>query len=140
MNQYTEMLMEKWQDFCQKIQPGMDKAGQVMGKIGHIIKLIGIWIIRLRKIFMAIPVVYYALKLALYCSQNLPEYVGLNLQASGEFAQIVSRSTAVTGCLGVTACCLLLMFCSRRALYPWLISIFSLVMPMLLILTNQFPA
>ena len=140
MNHYTEQLMEKWQDFCQKIQPGMDKAGEVVGKIWNVVKLIGLWIIRLRKIFLAIPVVFYALKLAFYCAEHLPEQVGLRLQASGEFAQVISRSTAITGCLGITGCCLLLMFCSRRALYPWLISVFSLVMPLMLILTNQYPA
>jgi hypothetical protein len=43
------------------------------------------------------------------------------------------------GPLGVTAACLLLMFCSRRTLYPWLISIMSLLLPMLILLLNNYP-
>ena len=42
-------------------------------------------------------------------------------------------------CLAVTALCLLMMFISRRTIYPWLISIFSLVLPILLIVTNMLP-
>lgn len=136
----TDKLMEKWHAFCEKIQPGLDQTGKVMGKIGYVLKQIGIWIIRLRKVFMAIPVVYAAMRLAFYCQDHLPEMVGLNLQASGEYAQIISKSTAVYGSLGITAACLVLMFCSRRALYPWLISIFSLIVPIFLLISNQFPA
>ena len=36
--------------------------------------------------------------------------------------------------------CLLLMFLSRRVIYPWLISIFTLVLPLLLLLSNIYPA
>ena len=140
MNHYTEQLMEKWQDFCQKIQPGMDKAGEVVGKIWNVVKLIGLWIIRLRKIFLAIPVVFYALKLAFYCAEHLPEQVGLNLQATGEFAQMISREMAVTGPLALTAACLFLMFCSRKASYAWSISVFTLALPILLLISNLYPA
>ena len=40
----------------------------------------------------------------------------------------------------MTALCLLMMFLSRKTIYPWIISIFSLVLPFLLIVTNIFPA
>jgi len=94
----------------------------------------------LRKVIMAIPVVYYALRLAGYNLANLPEQVGLDLQASGEFARMISRETAVMGPLAVTAACLALMFCSRKSVYPWIISIFSLILPLLLLITNLYPA
>jgi hypothetical protein len=32
------------------------------------------------------------------------------------------------------------MFVSRKTLYPWLISIFSLIIPVLLLITNMYPA
>ncbi len=92
-----------------------------------------------RKVIMAIPVVFLALKLALYNMQHLPEQVGIDLQASGEFARLVSRETAVTFPLMVTGLCLVLMVFSRKTVYPWLISIFSLVLPLLLLLTNIYP-
>ena len=92
-----------------------------------------------RKLIMAIPVAYYALKLALYNVQNLPEQVGIDLQSSGEFARMISKESAVTGPLMVTGICLLLMFLSRKTVYPWLISIFTLILPVVILLTNLYP-
>lgn len=93
-----------------------------------------------RKVIMAVPVVLCALRLAAYNLANLPEQVGIDLQASGEFARMVSRESAVMGPLVVTLSCLVLMFCSRKTVYPWIISIFTLVLPVLLLLTNMYPA
>ena len=116
------------------------KTCKVFRTIGKVLKTTGKWIWNLRAIWMAIPVAYAALEIAMYSRENLPEQVGINLLETGEFAQYISRETAVTGSLAVTAACLLLMFFSRRTLYPWLISIFSLVIPFLLLITNVFPA
>ena len=115
-------------------------------KIGHFFDTIAAgvtWVYRLimklRKLFLTIPVVYGALKLAMYNQENLAEQVGILLQEDGSYAYIVARDVAVMGPLAVTAACLLLMFCSRRTLYPWLISMFSLVLPLLILVTNIFP-
>ncbi len=94
----------------------------------------------LRKLIMAVPVVYYALRLAAYNMKHLPEEVGINLLSSGEFAEMISRESAVMGPLLVTGACLALMFVSRKSVYPWIISIFTLVLPLLLLLTNNYPA
>lgn len=118
---------------------GSEQVKTVIGKINSVINLIVIWIFRLRKIVLAAPVVYYAIKLAFYNMQHLPEQVGINLQASGEFAQMVSRQFAVMGPLGLTAACLLLMFCSRKAIYSWMVSVFTLALPLLLLLSNAYP-
>jgi hypothetical protein len=32
------------------------------------------------------------------------------------------------------------MFCSRKALYPWAISVFTLALPVLLLVSNLYPA
>ena len=108
--------------------------------INSLISFIGNVLFRLRKIVLAVPVVYWALKLAAYNREHLPEQVGLNIQSSGEFAQMISRDMAVMGPLGLTAACLLLMFCSRKAMYPWAISVFTLVLPILILLSNLYPA
>lgn len=108
-------------------------------KVWNVMRMIGNLIYRLRKVIMTIPVVYYAIVFGVYNAKYLPERVGLVLQSNGEFVQTVSRSLAVMGPLGVTAACLLLMFCSRRTLYPWLISIMSLLLPMLILLLNNYP-
>lgn len=119
---------------------GLGKVRAVISKINYVINLIGVWLFRLRKLVMAAPVAYYALKLAQYNSEHLPEEVGINLQSTGEFAQTISRSMAVMGPLALTAACLLLMFCSRKAMYSWAISIFTLALPLLLLLSNVYPA
>lgn len=111
-----------------------------VNQVNRIINLIGTWLFRLRKFVMAAPVLYYALKLAAYNGENLPEQVGINLQSTGEFAQMISREMAVIGPLGLTVACLLLMFCSRKAMYSWAISIFTLALPVLLLLSNTYPA
>ena len=120
-------------------KPEETKKSGSFQKVWNVMRMIGNLIYRLRKIIMSIPVVYYAIVFGVYNAKYLPERVGLVLQSNGEFVQTVSRSLAVMGPLGVTAACLLLMFCSRRTLYPWLISIMSLLLPMLILLLNNYP-
>lgn len=124
-------------------QPGMsfwEKTRQILGKTGEVLEVIVNLLYKLRKVFLALPVVYYAIKLARYNAANLPSVVGIDLQASGAFAQTISRQLAVMGPLGITAACLLLMFLSRKAMYPWAVSVFSLALPVLLLLSNRYPA
>lgn len=118
---------------------GMEKARLAVGKINRVISGIGTWLFRLRKPVMAAPVVYYAVRLAQYNQAHLPEQVGINLQSTGEFAQYISRNLAVMGPLALTVGCLILMFCSRKAMYSWAISIFTLSLPLLLLLSNAYP-
>ena len=87
-----------------------EKTKSVCDKVGSVIGSICSWIYKLRKLIMAAPVVY-----------------------------LVTRNYAVFGPLLVTGFCLLLMFCSRKTLFPWIISIFSLVLPYLIYLTNLYP-
>ena len=122
-----------------KPQTGFSKVKDVIGKINRVINLIGLWLFRLRKFVLAAPVVYYALKLAEYNRTHLPEQVGINLQSTGEFAQYISRNMAVMGPLALTGGCLVLMFCSRKAMYSWAISVFTLALPLLLLLSNMYP-
>ncbi len=119
---------------------GFAKVKAVVAKINKVINFIGVWLFRLRKPVMAAPVVYYALQLANYNREHLPEQVGINLQSTGEFAQMISRDMAVMGPLALTIACLLLMFCSRKAMYSWAISIFTLALPLLILFTNVYPA
>ena len=107
-------------------------------RIETVIAALFSWIYSLRKIFMVVPVLMAALQLAIYSRENLPETVGFNIQASGEFAQVISRDTAVYGPLGLTCACLVLVLLSRRTIYPWIISIFTLALPILILMLNSF--
>ena len=109
-------------------------------KITSLLSFIGSILFRLRKLVLAAPVVYVAVKLAYYNRVHLPEQVGINIQSTGEFAQMITRDMAIMGPLGLTAACLLLMLCSRKAMYPWAISIFTLVLPLLILFSNLYPA
>ena len=117
----------------------LEKTWNVLKKIGHVLGVIGKWIFRLRGFFMAIPVALTALYLAAQNMSRLPEEVGINLQANGEYAFLISRGLAVMAPLVVTGVCLVMMWMSRRTIYPWIISIFSLVLPILIWITNVFP-
>lgn len=122
----------------QKVKDIWAKVSHVFDIIEEVITVIVRCIFKLRKIFMAIPVVYLAVQIASLNMERLPEAVGLNIQSSGEFAVMVTREYAVYGPLGLTAFCLLLMFCSRKTLFPWVISIFTLVLPYLIYFTNLY--
>ena len=111
-----------------------------MEKTMAVLKVIGKWIYRLRGLLMAIPVAVAALYLAVQNMARLPEEVGMNLLANGQYEYLVSRGLAVLVPLVVTGVCLVMMFLSRRTIYPWIISIFSLVLPWLIWITNVFPA
>ena len=124
--QKVKAVLLKIGGFCDAVAGGVGRGYQV--------------IMRFRKIFISIPVVYGALKLAAYNRDHLGSEVGILLQENGSYAYTVARDTAIMGPLAVTAVCLLLMFCSRRTLYPWLISMFSLVLPLLILITNIFPS
>ena len=106
----------------------------------QVVGIIVSWIYRLRKLVLAAPVVYYALRFAGYNAAHLPESVGLNLLSTGEFAFHISRYMAVVGPLALTGGCLAMMFLSRKAMYAWAVSMFTLALPVLLLISNVYPA
>ena len=117
----------------------MEKTWNVLKIIGRVVASICKWIFRLRGFFMAIPVALAALYLAARNMARLPEEVGINLLANGQYEYLISRGLAVMAPLVVTGVCLVMMFLSKKVLYPWLISLFSLALPLVLWLTNIFP-
>ena len=106
------------------------------GKSGWKVWMRRIW--RLRGLVLSVPVFWVALKLAMANLARLPEQVGIDLQTTGEFGWIITRNWAVFGPFGVTLFCLLLTSCARKPLVPWVISIFTLLLPILIWLTNSY--
>lgn len=135
-----EGVKAKWDAFCQAVMAVVKWITQVYEGIENFFRLIISYIMRVHKAILAAPVVIAAARLAQYSFENLPERVGLDFQASGEFAVMISRDAAVLAPLVVTGGCLLLMFCSRRTIYPWIISIFTLTLPLLILATNNLDA
>lgn len=124
----------------EKAKTAWEKIKVVFRKIGRVFGIIGKVLFHLRKIFLAVPVVWAAFRMYAYGMEHLPEDVGVWLLENGEYQYTLVRESALMSCMAVTAAGLVLMFCSRRTIYPWIISIFTLVLPILLIVTNMYPS
>lgn len=137
---FIDSVMDKWNALLEKTQPFRGACSDFLSRLWKAFDVIWRYVRRLRKVIMAIPVGWGAVYLALYNQAHLPEVVGLDLQITGDFNIQVVRELAVLGPLAVTAVCLLLMFISRRTLTPWMVSLFSLALPVLILVTNIFPS
>ena len=137
---FLEIMAEKWNTLRVKMKPTIEKSKEIFAAIDKVLCIIWKYLVRLRKIFAAIPVAWAAIRLAMYNMEKLPESVGLNLQLDGAFSVMITRELAVLGPVAITALCLLLMFCSKRILTPWFVSIFTLVLPIFILVLNMFPA
>ena len=135
-----EQLTAKFSELRQKAQPAIEKATNAYQKAKKIGKKAWPWIWAGRKILLSIPVLWLMLYFARLNWNVLPELVGLNLQTTGEYAQYISKELAVYGPMGVTGGCLAMMFLSRKTLYPWMICMFSMLLPLLILVTNIFPS
>lgn len=124
-NEFFQSVKEKYQQFKKS------DFAQVLGMTAR-------WAYKLRSILLSIPVAVAALALAVRNLAQLPSEVGFNLLANGEYQFVLSRGMAACIPVAITAVCLVMMFLSKKVLYPWLISVFSLVLPLVIWLSNSF--
>jgi hypothetical protein len=135
-----------------KCAPVFTVIGNIFRGICRVFSLLGKYVFKLRGIFMAIPVAVIAVISAMINMERLPdtlEYamLGIDFDATQTLfgpvvmnVEQISREMAVMGPLTLTAICLLFTVFSKRTLFPWIISIFTLLIPTLLYLTTQYPA
>ena len=135
-----DQIKDTLRGFWAKVKPWVDKADKGLKKAKSIWKKAWPWIWQARKILLAIPVVYLMLYFARLNWNVLPDSVGLHLLNTGDYAQYITKQTAVYVPLGVTGGCLAMMFLSRKTLYPWMICLFSMLLPLLILVTNIFPS
>lgn len=128
-------LSQWWEQFREK--EGAQRVGAFFKKVGFVLGLTAKWAYKLRSLVLSIPVFVCAGALAIRNARLLPEMVGVNILANGEYQWFISRGAAVLIPFVVTTVCLLLMLCSKKILYPWLISLFSLALPLVVWLTNS---
>lgn len=136
---FFEDIKARFAAFRQKLKEKNEQEGK-----GSTFRYVCQWVYKLRSVFMAIPVAFAAIVMAIYNAGHLPERVSVYFPSFAEEEMIVkltelSRGSAVMIPLLITAGCLLLMFCSRRHTYPWLISIFSLALPLFFLFVGLFP-
>jgi len=132
-------IAEKWALLCEKVGPAVTKVGTFFKKTGDFIALFIAYLVKFKKLFLAIPVAWAAVMLAINNLTKLPEKVGLDLQLDGTFAFEVSRELAAFGPVVLTLVCLVLMFCSKRVMTPWVVSLITLVVPIFIWVINVFP-
>ena len=89
------------------------------------------WAVRLRSVPLAIPVIVIMIILAVRSAAVLPDSMMI-----GEYE--LTKQLAVFGPVVATSLSLLMMFISKRIIYPWLISIFTLVVPIFIQLVAPF--
>lgn len=126
-----------WLRFTQAIKPFCEKTVKALKSIRRVLRIIWAYVYRLRTVFMALPVVIAAIVLAVMNMGRLPDSTGIWLLTNGEFLILVPKLVAVLAPIAITALSILLVLCSKKALYPWLISVFTLVLPLLIYYTND---
>lgn len=144
-------MVDKWNTFVEKLRPGFEKTGAVFGSIGRGFSTLGSYLYKLRSIILAAPVAAAAVILAVINMNQLPQTleittVSIDTKADGALfgflamtQESITRELAVFGPLIVTIACLLLMMFSKRTLYPFIISLFTLCLPLVLQLFCNYP-
>lgn len=93
------------------------------------------WTFRLRSVMLSVPVAVIAVILAVSNAAKLP---GPLLIGAGKNVITISKSVLVMGPLALTALSILMTLISKRVSYPWLISLFTLLLPLALLFTMSF--
>ena len=92
------------------------------------------WIFRLRSVALSIPVAVLAIILAINNAAALP---GPLLIGAGQNVITITKPVLVMGPLALTSFSILMTLFSKRVIYPWVISLFSLVLPLFLVFSNM---
>ena len=130
--------MEKPLSFWKQIEPKISNLMCSFDRFSN--KILDFWKIveKFKKFVLAVPVGVAAVMLAVVNLFKLPALLGFGLQSNGEYYFEVIREIAVFGPLLLTFLCLLMVFLSKRTLTPWLVSVFSLLLPIVLFITTVF--
>lgn len=149
--QWINTFMDKFYAFWDRVFPVLAGIGRFFKALGEIFFKIGLYIFRLRSLLLAAPVAAVALILAMDNQARLAETVEItkityNPQAADAlfgFLELstttITRDAAVYGPAMITAACLLMMMCSKRTLYPFMISVFSLCLPLVIWFFSIYP-
>lgn len=115
---------------------GGQKLKAFFAKVWFVLKLTVKWGYQLRSLVLSIPVFVCAAALAIRNAQLLPMYV--TAVSIGQNPYLITRGVAVLVPLAVTCICIVLMLCSKKMIYPWLVSVLSLALPLVIWLASTF--
>lgn len=122
--------------------PGIRKEDRE--KEENLFKAICKWVYKLRSVFLSIPVAFASVILALTNLARLPNVITVYMPAVKDGVLALStmelaRGGAVLLPLLLTAACIVMVLLSRRVLYPWLISLLTLAVPIFFYYISIFP-
>ena len=148
--QWLDNLVDKWNTWINTPRPRLDQTVKGVRKVGWYLATLWHYIYLLRGVILSIPVAAVAVVLASKCNTTLPQTVevvlpGIQVGAEDSLfgflvyhTEFLHRGTVVMMPLLLTIACLLLTICSKRMLYPWLISVFTLIVPVFLLVTHLY--
>ena len=131
--------------------PVFKAIGRFFVVLGKSLYTIGVYLFRLRGIILAAPVAAATVIIASINMDRLPDTldmtkISFNAEAENAlfgFLEIssvtISRELAVLGPVVLTGVCLVMMLLSKRTLYPFLISLFTLCLPFALYFFHIYP-
>jgi len=93
------------------------------------------WAFKLRSVALSLPVAVIAVILAVNNMATIPGELAIG---AGDSVTVISKSVLVMGPLALTALAILMTLFSKRVVFPWLISIFTLLLPVVLAITMTF--
>ncbi len=150
--QWINTFMDKFYALVERLRPGFLAVCRFFKMLGEWLYKIGVYMFRLRSLILAAPVAGVAVILAMNNMAQLEKTVEIskityNPEAADAlfgFLELstttITRDAAVFGPVMITAACLLMMMCSKRTLYPFLISVFSLCLPLVIWFFSVYPA
>ena len=148
---WLNSFVDKCKTFWGKVSPVLRAIGRVFRAVGKVFYKIGYYLYLMRSLILGAPVAAAAVLLANENMDRLPKAVEVTKMAINTKAQdalfgflelttdTISRDLAVYGPVFLTAVCLLMMIFSKRMMYPFLIALFTLLLPIALYYFNVFP-
>lgn len=129
-----DAILRMWERF----KPQDDGSGSKF-------RIVCLWLFKFRSIFLAIPVIIATVVLASANMARLPESLLVKLPgftSSGHLILdtfLLEKPAAVFIPVVLTSICVVMMFFSRRVVYPWICSILTLILPLFLYFITIFP-
>ncbi len=148
---WLNSFVDKLRAFWAKVRPGFQAVGRFFRAVGKVFYKIGHYLYLMRSLILGAPVAAAAVILADRNMDQLPKMVEVTKMAINTKAQdalfgfleltttTISRDLAVYGPVMLTAVCLLMMIFSKRMMYPFLIALFTLCLPIALYFFSVFP-
>ena len=148
---WLDRVVEKWYWLVGKVRPVWEVIKKVFSVIGNVFRIIWKFIYGVRGILVSVPVVFAAFYVASWAREHLPEavevtHVVIDREAEGAIfglfvmtTDLMARDLVIVSSLALTAVCLICTIFSKRTLYPWLISVFTLCLPIVMYYLNTYP-